>query len=333
MAPHAQRLTVTRRSCALAQPLQADGEVVPAINVVVAELSDGDGRGRGECVPVQRYGESPASVIAELESAKAAIASGLNRDTLQQALPPGAARNALDCAFWDLDAKRMYCSVAELAGLAPGTPLVTAFTLARDTPERMAGLAAANRARPVLRLDLGGGGDLERVQAVRQAAPASRLIIDANEGWSAAQLAEYLPALAELRVELLEQPLPADADDPLAGMACTLLLCADEACRAPADLDRLEGKYQAVNIKLDKVGGLTAALALAAEAKRRGFQVMVAGMVGTSLAIAPALLVAQQASFIDLDGPLHLAVDRGAGLRYDGSTIHPPDPALWGGRG
>ena len=303
--------------------------VKTATDVVVAEISDVESRGRGEAVPLQRYDESVDSVLAALDAMKGAIYSGLNRETLQSALPPGAARNALDCAFWDMDAKRAYCSVAELAGLGSVTPVITAFTLDFDTPDRMAEQAAANRSRPLLRLEF--WGDIERVRAVRQAAPTARLIIDANESWNERQFAEFMPALSDLRVELIEQPLPADADDVLARLALPIPICADESCRTRADLDRLEGKYQAINIKLDKAGGLTEALAVAAEAKRRGFRIMVGGMIGTSLGVAPALLIAQQAQIVDLDGPLHLAVDRGARLRYHGSTIHPPDPTLWGG--
>ncbi len=330
MAPHPQRLTVTRRGWALARPFATAHGVKTTADVVIAEISDGDGRGRGECVPLTRYGESIDSVVAALDAIKGAVFSGLNRETLQRALPPGAARNALDCAFWDIDAKRACCSVAELAGLGAVTPVVTAFTLALDTPEKMAELAASHRARPLLKLQLGGDGDVERVRAVRHAAPASRLIVDANESWNESQLGEFMPALADLRVELIEQPLPADADEALARVKHMIPLCADESCRTLADLDRLDGKYDAVNVKLDKAGGLTEALALAAEAKRRGFRIMVGGMIGTSLGIAPALLIAQQAEIVDLDGPLRLASDRVPGLHYDGSTIHPPDPNFWG---
>ncbi|HET7884297.1 MAG TPA: enolase C-terminal domain-like protein, partial [Acetobacteraceae bacterium] len=251
------------------------------VDIVVAEISDVESRGRGEGVPLQRYGESIDSVVAALDAMKGAITSGLSRDTLQSAMPPGAARNALDCAFWDMDAKRAYCSVAELAGLGAIKPVVTAFTLDFDTPDKMAEMAAANHARPLLKLELGGDGDLERVLAVRQAAPVARLIVDAQESWSEAQLAAFMPVISDCRVELVEQPLPADADDALAGLARSIPLCADESCRTLADLDRLDGKYQAINIKLDKVGGLTEALALAAEAKRRGLRIMVGGATGT----------------------------------------------------
>jgi L-alanine-DL-glutamate epimerase-like enolase superfamily enzyme len=333
MAPHPQRLTVTQRKWPLARPVMTMHGVMTTADVVVAEISDVESRGRGEAVPLQRYGESIDSVVAALEAMKGAIASGLDRDALQSALPPGAARNALDCAFWDMDAKRAYCSVAELVGLGAVRPVVTAFTLAVDTPDRMAEQAAANRTRPLLKLELFGDGDVERVQAVRHAAPAARIIVDGNESWNERQLGEFMPAFGDLRVEMIEQPLPADADGALARVQLPIPLCADESCRTLADLDRLDGKYAAITIKLDKAGGLTEALALAAEAKRRGLRIIVGGTIGTSLGIAPALLVAQQAHIVDLDGPLHLAVDRGARLRYDGSTIHPADLTLWGGPG
>ena len=333
MAPHPQRLTVTHRTWALARPFTTAHGVKTTAGIVVVEISDGDARGRGEGVPLQRYGESIGSVVAAIEAMKGAIVSGLDRETLQHAMPPGAARNALDCAFWDIDAKRAFCRATDLAGLGALKPVVTAFTIGLDTPEKMAELAAANRARPLLKLQLGGDGDVERVRAVRQAVPASRLIVDANESWTEAQFSEFLPALVDCRVELIEQPLPAGADEALARLERSIPLCAGESCRTLADLDRLDGKYQAINIGLDKAGGLTAALALVADAKRRGFRIVVGGTIGTSLGIAPALLVAQQAEIVVLDGPLHLESDRVPGLRYDGSTIHPPDANLWGGAG
>jgi L-alanine-DL-glutamate epimerase-like enolase superfamily enzyme len=333
MAPHPQRLTVTHRAWPLARPLATAYGVETAVDIVVVEIADGDSRGRGEGVPLRRFGESIESVLATLDAMKGAVFSGLARDTLQQAMPPGAARNAMDCAFWAIDANRAYCTVAELAGLGPVKPVETAFTLAFDTPDQMAEQAGAHRTRPLFKLELGGDGDMERVRAVRQAALAARLIVDVNEGWNESLLREYMPMLMDSRVELIEQPLPAGADDALTGLACPIPMCADESCRTVADLDRLDGKYQAVSIKLDKVGGLTEALALAAEAKRRGMRIMVGGVISTSLGVAPALLVAQGAEIVALDGPLRLAGDRASGLRYDDGTIFPPDPKLWGGPG
>jgi L-alanine-DL-glutamate epimerase-like enolase superfamily enzyme len=330
MAPSPQRLTVTRRAWPLAQPFAISRGSRTTAEVVVAEISDGDARGRGECVPYPRYGESVDSVAKALEAMKGTVFSGLDRNELQHAMPPGAARNALDAAFWDLDAKRAYRSVAEMAGIGALKPVVTAYTLSLDTPERMGEAAAAHRARPLLKLKLTGDGDIDRVRAVRRNAPQARLIVDANEGWTVAHFRELAPVLAEFGVELIEQPLPAEHDDALADLPHPIPVCADESCHTAADLDRLVGKYDAVNIKLDKTGGLTEALALAAAAQAHGFKIMVGCMIGTSLAMAPAMLIAQQASVVDLDAPLLLAADRVPGLRYDGSTVYPPEPALWG---
>jgi L-alanine-DL-glutamate epimerase-like enolase superfamily enzyme len=330
MAPSPQRLTITRRAWPLAQPFAISRGSRTMAEVVVAEIFDGDSRGRGECVPYPRYGESVDSVVATLEKMRGAVASGLDREALQKAMPPGAARNALDAAFWDIEAKRAYRSAADLAGIGPLHPVVTAYTLSLDTPERMGAAAAEHRHRPLLKLKITGDGDLERVQAVRCNAPQSRLIVDANEGWTARHFAELSPVLAQLGVELIEQPLPAGDDDALAELPHPIMVCADEACHTMEDLDRLVGKYDAVNIKLDKTGGLTEALALAEAAKARGFAIMVGCMIGTSLAMAPAVLVAQDASIVDLDAPLLLASDRQPGLVYDGSTLYPPRSELWG---
>jgi L-alanine-DL-glutamate epimerase-like enolase superfamily enzyme len=330
MAPHPQRLTVIHRAWPLARPFAISRGSKTTAEVVVAEVFDGEFRGRGECVPYPRYGESVGSVVEALEAMRGAVFSGLDRKELQQAMPPGAARNALDCAFWHLDAQRDDRRVADLAGIGTLRPVVTAYTLSLDTPERMGEAAMAQRQRPLLKLKLTGDGDLERVRAVRRAAPAARLIVDANEGWSERHLSEMMPALAEYGVELIEQPLPADSDAALAGVPRPIPICADESCHTRADLDRLVGRYDAVNIKLDKTGGLTEALLLAEAAAARGFKVMVGCMIGTSLALAPAMLVAQFATIVDLDAPLLLASDRAHGLRYDGSTLYPPEPALWG---
>jgi L-alanine-DL-glutamate epimerase-like enolase superfamily enzyme len=330
MAPHPQRLNVSRRSWPLAQPFAISRGSRTTAEVVIAEVSDGEFRGRGECVPYPRYGESVDSVVAALDAMKGAVFSGLDRHELQRAMPPGAARNALDAAFWDLDAKRDNCRVADLAGIGPLRPLVTAYTLSLDSPERMGEAAAVQKHRPLLKLKLTGDGDLARVEAVRRGAPASRLIVDANEGWTARHFAELTPALAALGVELIEQPLPAGDDQALAELPHPVPVCADESCHTAEDLQRLAGKYDAVNIKLDKTGGLTEALALAAAAEARGFAIMVGCMIGSSLAMAPAVLVAQKASIVDLDAPLLLASDRQPGLRYEGSTLFPPEPQLWG---
>lgn len=298
--------------------------------VVVAELSDGRHAGRGECVPYARYGETVDGVAATVRAMAPAFAHGLDRAALQQALPPGAARNALDCALWDLAAKRDGRPVHELAGLAAPRPLTTAYTISLGAPETMAAAAAAATNRPLLKVKLGGTGDAERIQAVRAAAPAAELIVDANEGWRADDLAANFAACAAAGVTLIEQPLPANADDALARIARPIAVCADESVHDRATLPALVGKYDAVNVKLDKTGGLTEALLLAAEAQRLQFSLIVGCMISTSLSIAPAILLAQRARVVDLDGPLLLATDRAHGLRYEESTIYPATPSLWG---
>jgi L-alanine-DL-glutamate epimerase-like enolase superfamily enzyme len=297
--------------------------------VVVVEVSDGPATGRGECVPYARYGESLESVSRELERLAPEIARGMNRITLQTALHAGAARNAIDCALWDLEAKLAGASVASLAGIAASSPVTTAYTLSLDTPQQMA-TAARQSARPVLKLKVGAEGDLERLYAVREAAPKAMLIADANEGWTAKNLRENLEACARAKVALVEQPLPAGGDDALREIERIVPICADESFHDRNSFAKLDGKYDAVNIKLDKTGGLTEALLVAHEAEARGLDIMIGCMVATSLAMAPALLLAGRAKFVDLDGPLLLAKDRENGLRYDGSTVFPPSPALWG---
>ncbi len=286
--------------------------------------------GRGECVPYARYGETVDGVIAAIEGLRPRIENGLDRIGLQELLPPGAARNALDCAYWDLEAKRAGQPVWELAGLSPPDAVTTAYTLSLDTPEAMGRAAAANAARPLLKLKLAGPDDLARVEAVRAKAPGARLIVDANEGWSLDDYVALAPRLAALGVVLIEQPLAAGQDAPLAGVPRPVPVCADESCHATDSLAELAGRYDAVNIKLDKTGGLTEALELKQAALAQGFQIMVGCMLATSLAMAPAILVAQGAAFVDLDGPLLLKRDRPEGLRYEGSSLHPPEPALWG---
>jgi L-alanine-DL-glutamate epimerase-like enolase superfamily enzyme len=298
--------------------------------VVTAELSDGAHKGRGECVPYARYGESPEGVVAALDAMRPVLAQGLDRAGLQQAMPGGAARNALDCAFWDLDAKRSGRRVFDLAGLAPPQPRITAYTISLGSAAAMAEAAARAGDRPLLKVKLGSGDDRQRIAAVRRAAPGAELIVDANEGWTDENLAQNLTACAEAGVTLIEQPLPEGRDEALARIKRPIPVCADESVHDRASLASLAGKYDAVNIKLDKTGGLTEALALAAAAELQGFALMVGCMVATSLAMAPAMLVAQRASVVDLDGPLLLARDRPDGLRYIGSSAYPPEPALWG---
>jgi L-alanine-DL-glutamate epimerase-like enolase superfamily enzyme len=307
--------------------------------VVVVELGDGkasgEPRGRGECVPYARYGESVENVVAAIEAMRPLIAQGLTREALQTSMPPGAARNALDCAFWDLQAKRSGRTVHELAGLPPPRPLTTAFTISLGPMAAMAQAAAqASASRALLKIKLGGndehGGDRARLASVRAAAPKSTLIVDANEGWNESNLALNLAACAEAGVVLVEQPLPEGRDEALATIKRPIPVCADESVHDRTSLPALASKYDAVNIKLDKAGGLTEALAMAAEAERAGFAIMVGCMVATSLAMAPAMLLAQAARFVDLDGPLLLAKDRPSGLRYQGSLVYPAEPALWG---
>jgi L-alanine-DL-glutamate epimerase-like enolase superfamily enzyme len=298
--------------------------------VVVAELSQGTARGRGECVPYARYGESAERVLATLESLRPRLAAGLDRQGLQRALPAGAARNALDCAFWDLAAKREDRPVHELAGLPPPHAVTTAFTISLAAPADMAKAAAKSASRALLKVKLGAPGDAERIAAVRQAAPKATLIVDANEGWDEAALAANLAACAQAGVVLVEQPLPEGRDQALAAMKRPIPVCADESAHGLDSLAALAGKYDAVNIKLDKAGGLTEALTMVAAAERMGLAIMAGCMVATSLAMAPAVLIAQAARYVDLDGPLLLAQDRDHGLRYADSLVYPASRALWG---
>ncbi len=298
--------------------------------VVVAELSDGTHRGRGESVPYERYGETPDGIVAAIEAVRPVLRRGLDRGALQRAMPAGAARNALDCAYWDVNAKQAGRRVHELAGLGAPGPLTTAYTVSLGSAAAMAAAAEQAAWRPLLKVKLGGDDDAARIAAVRRAAPRVQLIVDANEGWNPDNFEANLAACADAGVTLIEQPLPEGRDKALARIKRPIPVCADESVHDRASLDALTGKYDAVNIKLDKAGGLTEALALAAEAERRGFAVMVGCMVATSLAMAPAMLVAQRARWVDLDGPLLLASDRADGLRYEGSLVYPPDPVLWG---
>ena len=298
--------------------------------VVTATLADGDIVGRGECGPNARYDETPESVLESILACAGDIADGMTRETLQGRLPPGAARNALDCAFWDLEAKAAGKPVWELAGLVAPSALDTAFTLSVDAPEKMAAAAAENADRPLLKLKLTGSGDLERVRAVRAAAPDPQLIVDANEAWDEAAYETCVAAFADLGVALIEQPFPAGRDEALTSLARPIPVCADESFHDSRSLDALAGRYDVVNIKLDKTGGLTEALRAAAAGRAAGFDLMVGCMVGSSLAMAPAFLVAAQARFVDLDGPLLLAADRTPPISAERSRLLPPPPELWG---
>lgn len=297
--------------------------------VVVATIKDGSFVGRGEAVPYGRYGETVEGVLEAIRAMAESIAAGTDRTELRRAMRAGAARNALDCALWDLEAKETSRSAADIAGLGPLRPVETAFTLSLGTPEAMAEAARAASHRPLLKIKLGGAGDPERLAALRRAAPHARLIVDANESWLAATYAENMAASANVGVELIEQPFPAGNDSLLDGPR-VVPVCADESLHVAEDVRRLAGRYDAVNIKLDKAGGLTEALDLAEAARIAGLKIMVGCMVATSLAMAPAMLLAQRADWVDLDGPLLLSRDRLPGLRYEGSLVFPPEPALWG---
>ncbi|OED50425.1 dipeptide epimerase [Rhodobacteraceae bacterium (ex Bugula neritina AB1)] len=282
--------------------------------------------GWGECVPYARYNETLESVTAEIDG----LPADFTREELQALLPAGAARNAVDCALWDLEAKQAGKRVWELAGLPEPKAEITAYTLSLDTPENMQKQAAENAFRPLLKIKLGTPDDMPRLEAVRAGAPDAKIIIDANEGWSAEVYAELAPHLVRLGVELVEQPLPSGEDDALIGMERPVPVCADESCHDRESLPKLKGKYDVVNIKLDKTGGLTEALKLRDQALAEGYQVMVGCMVGSSLAMAPATLVAHGAAVTDLDGPLLLAEDRDEPLTFDADGVHPPVAALWG---
>jgi L-alanine-DL-glutamate epimerase-like enolase superfamily enzyme len=300
-------------------------------DVLMVELGDGTYIGRGECFPYARYGEDIESVQNQLNSVRSEIESGLDRQTLGRVLPPGAARNAVDCALWDLEAKRTNVRVWDLVGLPAPKPVTTVYTLGVDEPAIMGERARENPDRPRLKLKMtGDGADIERVRSIHENAPNARLFVDANEGWSIEQYLEYAPQFKELGVEMIEQPLPSTDDEQLRGVDRPIPVCADESCHDRATLSALVGKYDMINIKLDKTGGLTEALDLRDEALNLGLNIMVGCMIGTSLAMAPGIIVAQDATIVDLDGPLLLAEDRAPGLNFSGSIIHPPEPSLWG---
>ena len=319
-------LTINRDVFPLAQVFTISRGSRTEAKVLSVKISRGGVEGRGECVPYARYNETAASVSAQIES----LPEAFDRQGLYELLPAGAARNAVDCALWDLEAKQSGQRVWQLAGLPAPGPEITAYTLSLDSPENMRAQAAEHAHRPLLKIKLGTPDDMPRLEAVRAGAPRADIIVDANEGWSAEVYADLAPHLLRLGVKLVEQPLPAADDDALLGLQRPVPVCADESAHDRASLKHLAGKYDVVNIKLDKTGGLTEALALKREALAQGFEVMVGCMVGSSLAMAPATLVAQGALITDLDGPLLLAEDRAHPLQFDAAGVHPPTAALWG---
>ena len=319
-------ITVTRDVFQLAEAFTISRGSRTEAQVLTVRVHRGGVTGWGECVPYARYDETLDSVTAQIES----LPEGIDRIALQDALPAGAARNAVDCALWDLEAKTAGRRVWDLAGLPAPRPEITAFTLSLDSPEKMEAAARKHAHRPLLKIKLGTPDDMPRLEAVRRGAPDARIIIDANEGWSAEVYADLAPHLVKLGVSLVEQPLPAGDDDALIGIDRPVPLCADESCHDRASLPALKGKYDVANIKLDKTGGLTEALALRDAARAQGFDIMTGCMVGSSLAMAPAVLIAQGATVTDLDGPLLLAEDRDAPLVFDAAGVHPPTPELWG---
>jgi L-Ala-D/L-Glu epimerase len=299
--------------------------------VVTVRVANNGARGHGECVPYARYGETPESVTAQLEAIRPRVEAGISLDDAQTLLPPGAARNALDCALWDLLAKSTGKPVWQLAGLdtAP-QPVLTAYTISLDAPEAMAEAAIKATGRPLLKVKIGGADDIERIRAVVSARPDARLIVDANEGLSQDTLPTLLRQARALNIEVIEQPFGEHADRGLGLLAAPVAMCADESFHTSADIEHLLVNYDAVNVKLDKTGGLTEGLKAVRSARAAGLKVMVGCMVGTSLVTAPAILLAQMADWVDLDGPLLLDRDRPDGLFYDGSILHPASPALWG---
>jgi len=325
----AMRIDAHEQSWPLDKPFRIARGSRTEARVVVVTVTNGEYTGRGEAVPIARYGQTVESVLAQIESMKRE--KSLDRQQLQRLLPAGAARNALDCALWDLEAKVSGKRAWELANIPIVPEVETSFTISLDTPAAMVAAARANAAAPILKLKLGGDDvDLARVEAVREAAPAARLLIDANESWSPEHFREVAPLLDQFGVELIEQPFPADADEVLGTLDHPIPVCADESCHTTADLPRLKNRYEVINAKLDKTGGLTEALRLTNRARVSGFKLLIGCMVGTSLSMAPARLLASTADYVDLDGPLLLAGDRHHGLSYQGGKIGIPPRELWG---
>lgn len=319
-----RRLRATAETFPIAGAFTISRGAKTTAEVVICEIESSGQVGRGECVPYARYGESVESVIAQIEGVAAAIRGDANRQDLLALLPAGAARNAVDCALWDLEAKKAGKSLAALAGMPAPKPMITAYTLSLGTPESMRDAAATAAHRPLLKVKLGGEGDPARIAAVRAGAPNSRIVVDANEAWRAETLGANLAACEAAGVELIEQPLPAGEDAALAGVKTPITICADESIHDAASLAHLPSWYSAINIKLDKAGGLTDALALLKAGRARGLKIMVGCMLGTSLAMKPAVLIGEGAEFVDLDGPLLLAKDREDAIRYEGSLLIPP---------
>jgi L-Ala-D/L-Glu epimerase / N-acetyl-D-glutamate racemase len=311
-------------------PFRISYKVSSVAETVQVQLTEGEFVGRGEALGVSYHGETIASMLAQLESVKSALLSGISRPELAKLLPPGGARCALDCALWDLEAKRSGKRAWELAGLASVKSITSDYTLSLDSPKNMAQAAAAVRQYSMLKLKLAGEGDLERVRAVRAVRPDAELTVDANQAWNERQLREFTPKLAELGVRLIEQPLRVGADDALLSFESPVPICADESCQTAESLAQLAGKYQYVNIKLDKTGGLTEALHLARAAERQGFKLMVGCMAGSSLSMAPAFIVGQICDFVDLDGPLLASADIAHPIRYEGGRMSAPERTLWG---
>ncbi len=323
-------LTLSRESWPLREVFTISRGSKRQADVVVASLRAGDITGYGECLPYARYDESVESVTEQIASLESDLRNGLDRLTLQSRLPAGAARNALDCALWDLECKLYRQRIWQRLSVPVPHTLETAYTLSLDTPEHMRQAAEKQAHRPLLKLKLADQHDLERVAAVRAGAPSARLIVDANEGWDEALYTRLVPELVSLGVTMIEQPMPAGKDEVLASLPRPIPICADESCHDSHSLAALVGRYDMINIKLDKTGGLTEALRLRDEAVKHGLKIMVGCMVSTSLAMAPAFIVAQGADVVDLDGPLLLQRDRDTGLEYQGSIINPPSAALWG---
>lgn len=323
-------MKITQERWQKKKALRISRGVIDASEVIVVTIGDGRFHGRGECCPTEHYGETLVSVRRQLDSVLSAVVDGAKLTEIQGLLPPGAARNALDCAYWDYAAKKSGVPVWKTAGIAAPVPVRTAYTIGLESPAEMAAAARRNAYRGLLKLKLGDQQDLDRVAAVRAAAPDVRIIVDANEAWSMADLQARVQELKRLGVLLIEQPLPAGNDDVLEDYESPVPLCADESCHTAADVEHVSRRYQFANIKLDKTGGLTEALTLVRRAQAVGLRLMVGCMGGTSLAMAPALIIASFCEVADLDAPLLQAEDRDPGLHYDGGIVYPASPALWG---